>query len=143
MGSLEENKALVRRYAEEVFGKGDVDLSDEILADGYVSHNPPPGIAPDKAGREQLAVAHADAFDNLALTAADMIAEGDKVAIRWTWSGTQKAEYLGIPSTGKSVTMTGISIHRIDGGKIVETWDQVDMLGMMQQMGVIPAPQGQ
>jgi len=80
------------------------------------------------------------AFPDVRLTIEDMVAEGDKVAVRWAWSGTHRGEYMGIAPTGKEVTYTGITIHRITGGKIVESWDEVDNLGLMQQLGVAPPP---
>ena len=130
-----ENKALVRRYAEEAFGKGNIAVSDELLAAEYVHHVP--GVAPDREGRKQLANMLHTAFPDTRLTIEDMIAEGNEVAVRWTCTGTHTGEYMGIAPTGRQVTWTGSSIHRIEAGKIVESWDEVDNLGMLQQLGVV------
>ena len=136
--SLEENKAIARRYGEEAFGEGNLAVSDELLSPDYVHHVP--GVAPDREGRKQLISMLHTAFPDTRLTVEDMVAEGNKVASRWTWVGTHKGKYMGIAPTGKQVTLTGISIHCIEGGKIVESWDEVDNLGMMQQLGVVPPP---
>jgi predicted ester cyclase len=79
------------------------------------------------------------AFSDISITVEDQIAEGDKVVSRWTIRGTHKGEYMGIAPTGKQVTITGISIYRIEKGKIVEDWANSDMLGMLQQLGAIPS----
>jgi steroid delta-isomerase-like uncharacterized protein len=136
--SIEENKAIARRYGEEAFGEGNLAVSDELLSPDYVHHVP--GVAPDREGRKQLISMLHTAFPDLRITVEDMVVEGDKVASRWTSSGTHKGEYMGIAPTGKQVTFTGISIHHIEGGKIVESWDEVDQLSMMQQLGVVPPP---
>lgn len=138
--SVEENKTIVRRYAEEAFGKGNVAVSDELLSPNYVHHTLLPGITPDREGRKQLASMLRTAFPDLHVTIEDMATEGGKVAARWTCSGTHKGEYMGIAPTGKQVMWTGMSIHRIEGGKIAESWDEVDNLGMMQQLGAVPTP---
>lgn len=80
------------------------------------------------------------AFPDTKMTVEQQIAEGDKVVTRWKAQGTHKGELMGIPPTGKQVTVTGISIERIVGGMIVESWEEFDQMGMMQQLGVIPAP---
>ncbi len=138
--STEENKALVRRFIEEVWSKANLAVIDELLATNFVLHNPPPEVAPDLEGYKQwVSMTHAG-LSNLHSTIEDLIAEGDKVASRWTASGTHQGELMGIAPTGKQVTVTGISIDRIVGGKIAEEWGEMDMLGMMQQLGVIPPP---
>lgn len=137
---VDENKALVRRSSEELWSKGNVAVIDELFATNYVLHAPPPGVTPDREGYKQFVRMHHVVFPDFRNTVEDVIAEGDKVALRWTWSGTHKGEYMGIASTGKQVTVAGISILRIEGGKIVEEWDEVDMLGLMQQLGVVPPP---
>jgi steroid delta-isomerase-like uncharacterized protein len=138
--STEENKALVRRFDEEVWGKGNLAVADELLATNFVLHAPPPEVAPDLEGYKQWVSTARTAFPDLQTTIEDMIAEGDKVVTRWTVRGTHKGEIMGIAPTGKQVTMTGISIDRIEGGKIVEEWNEMDMLGMMQQLGAVPPP---
>ncbi len=136
----QENKALVRRLIEEAWNEGKLAVIDELLSPDYVLHIPFPGAASDREGYKQAVAMHHTAFAGFRLMIEDTVAEGDKVVIRWTIRGTHKGEYMGIAPTGKPVTYTGISIRRIEGGKIVEEWLELDMLGLMQQMGVVPPP---
>lgn len=136
----EENKALVRRIVEEAWNKGNLAVVDELLSPDYVLHIPLPGEAPGRKGYEQAVSMHRTAFTDFRLMIEDMVAEGDKVVIRWTIRGTHKGEYMGIAPTSKEVTYTGISIRRFEGGKIAEEWLELDTLGLMQQMGVVPPP---
>ena len=136
--STEQNKAITRRFFE-VFN---LTVVDELFTPDYVHHNP--SLTPElQRGREaykQIVNQFITAFPDLHTTVDDAIAEGDKVATRWTWRGTHKGEVMGIPATGKQVVISGVSIHRIATGKIAEGWINFDALGMMQQLGVIPAP---
>ncbi len=138
--SVEENKAIERRFIKEVVNKGDLAVLDELLATNFVDHSAPPGVAPDREGYKQFFAMTHSAFPDFHSTLEDMFAEGDKVVQRFTARGTHKGEFMGIPPTGKQVTITGIGIHRITGGKIVEDWVNMDMLGMMVQLGVVPPP---
>ena len=138
--SVEENKTIERRYMEEVWTKGNLAAVDELVATNYVDHTPMPGASPDLQGLKQFVTVVTAAFPDWHPTIEDMIAEGDKVVVRFRGSGTHKGEFIGIPPTGKQVTMMAIAIHRIAGGKIVENWLQADMLGMMVQLGVVPPP---
>ncbi len=138
--SLEENKAIERRFFEEVVNNGELAVIDELFAANFVDHSALPGTAADREGTKQFfAMAHS-AFPDFHSTLEDMFAEGDKVVQRFTARGTHKGEFMGIPPTGKQVTITGIAIHRITGGKIVENWVSMDMLGALQQLGVVPPP---
>jgi steroid delta-isomerase-like uncharacterized protein len=137
--STEENKATARRWGEEVWGKGSMAAIDELFAPNFVFNYPAPGATPDLKGYKQTVTMLCSPLSDIQSTAEDMVAEGDKVAVRWIWGGTHKGELMGIPPTGKQVKITGISILRIVGGKIVEEWGEMDMLGMLQQLGVIPA----
>jgi len=141
-GDPEENKALVRRAFEEVWNQGKLDVIDEIFAADFVYHiaGSPDIHGPD--GEKQFVTMHRTAFPDIKFTVEDWIAEGDKVVTRWTFTGTHKGELMGISPTGVQVTMTGISIGRIAGGKIVEVWGNADSLGMLQQLGAVP-PLGQ
>ena len=141
--STEQNKAIVRQMVEEIFNRGNMSRADEFLAPDFVEREElPPGIPRDREGVKQLATMLRSAFPDFKATIDDIITEGDKVVIRQTWSGTQKGEFMGIPPTGKSVSFGVIDIIRIAGGKCVEHWGQMDSMGMMQQLGVIPAPGG-
>ena len=141
--SAEENKAIVRREVEELYNPdGDLDAVDEIFTSDYILHDPslPEGGRGPESAR-QLASAFRSAFPDLHTTFDDAVAEGDKVAYRWTASGTHEGELMGIPPTGNRMTITGTAIARISGGKIEEGWQNFDALGMMQQLGVIPSPE--
>jgi predicted ester cyclase len=141
--STEQNKALFRRLMEEVFDRGNISLIDELFAPDFVEHEElPPGIAAGSEGVKQMSTMFRSAFPDFKATIDDMIAEGDKVVVRGTWSGTHKGEFMGIAPTGKRVSFGVIDIVRIAGGKFVEHWGQMDNMGMMQQLGVIPAPGG-
>ena len=138
--STEQNKALVRRL-EEVFNRGNISLVDELFAPDFVEHEElPPGIPPGREAVKQLTTMFRSAFPDFKATIDDIVAEGDKVVIRQTWSGTHKGEFMGVPPTGKSVSFGVIDIVRIAGGKLVEHWGQMDMMSMMQQLGAIPTP---
>ncbi len=137
----EENKAMVRRAVEEVFNKGNFAILDELFASDYVDHVAGAQEVRGPEGMKQFATTYRTAFPDLDITIEDQIAEGDKVVTRWTGRGTHQGELEGIPPTGKQATVTGIAIDRIVNGKVVETWDQFDTLGMMQQLGVVPAPE--
>ena len=134
----EENKALVRREIEELFNyTGNLDVAEEVYASGYVGHDPtiPEGIH-GVEGARQFAVGMRSAFPDLTCTIEDQIAEGDKVVS--THQG--ETEEMG-PPTGNRMEITGISIERISEGKVVESWDNYDAMGMMQQLGFIPSPE--
>jgi steroid delta-isomerase-like uncharacterized protein len=135
--STEDNKALVRRFYEE--GVHHPALFDELLAPTYVLHFPgsPPISGIEQA--KQLMAVYTSAFPDLQLTTEDMVAERDKVAIHNTWRGTHQGTFQGLPPTGKHVTFTGSDFFRFVGGKIAEQWADLDALGLMQQLGVIPA----
>src|SRR6266702_2027036 len=135
--STEDNKTLVRRFYEE--GVHNTALFDELLAPTYVLHFPgsPPITGIEQA--KQLMAAYTSAFPDLQLTTEDMVAEGNKVAIRNIWRGTHQGAFQGLPPTGKHVTFTGTDVFHVVGGKIVEQWADLDALGLMQQLGGLPA----
>ena len=138
--SIEENKAIVRRLLEQGLVRGNQAIGEELLADDFVDHNPLPGLPPNRDGFKQSFVVFGSAFPDFEYRIEDMIGEGDKVVARFTAMGTHKGEMAGIPPTGNRVSVTGIDIFRVTGGKIAEFWLSWDQLGMMQQIGVIPAP---
>ena len=140
--SVEENKALSRQVIEEGFDKGNMALLNELVAGNLVNHDTPPGIPPGIEGLKQVVGMYRTAFPDLRTTINLQVAEGDKVVTHWTSQGTNKGNLLGMPPTGKRATITGTTIDRIVGGKIVETWTTFDQVGMMQQLGVMPAPGG-
>lgn len=139
---MEENKALVRRGTEEVLNKGNVAAIDEFFAPNLVPYILlPPGMTRDREGYKQMVTAILTAFPDFHITVEVMVAEGDKVVARATTCGTHKGEFIGVAPTGKQATWTEIFIWRIEGGKVVEIWAEVDQLGLMQQLGVVPPPQ--
>lgn len=140
--SSEENKAVVRRFLDEVFGGGDLELVDEIFAPDYVLHDPAvPGDVVGTEGIKQYVNMYRGAYPDTHFTIEDQIAEGDHVVTRWKGQGTHRGELLGIPPTETLVTVTGIEFDRVSGGKLEETWVNYDALGMMRQLGVVPLPE--
>jgi len=137
--STEENKTIVRRF-EELFNEKQVDRADEFVARDYIDHAAQPGQAPGLDGAKQKWAMYIAAIPDLRVPIEDIVAEGDKVVVRWTAEGTQRGELLGIPPAGKRLRFSGISIYRLAEGQVAEVWEQFDRLGLMQQLGVIPTP---
>jgi len=139
--SAEENKALFRRYVEEGWAKGNVEVADEVFADRYVAHQPD-GFAQERGPEDvkQFLRQYREAFPDLQITIEDQIAEGEKVVTRWSSRGTHQGEFRGIGPTGNEVRLTGIGIFRFSDGKVVESWDNFDQLGMLRQLEAIPEP---
>ena len=137
-----ENKTLVRRYFEEAFGQGHLAVLDEVMAPQWIDHatGTPPGLANGSEGAKQLISLYRKGVPDIAFHIEDQMAEGDKVVTRWSSSGTQTGELLGMAATGKKATVAGISIDRCVGGKMVESWGVFDQLGMLQQLGLAPTP---
>jgi steroid delta-isomerase-like uncharacterized protein len=134
-----ENKVISGRADEELFNQGNLDVADELFAPNFVFHDPASGEewhGPENVKR--YAAMLRAAFPDLHQTIEEQIAEGDKVAYRWTARGTHLGELMGIAPTGNRVMFTGISIAHLAEGKIEEIWENYDALGMMQQLGVIP-----
>jgi steroid delta-isomerase-like uncharacterized protein len=136
----EENKAIVRRFVDEVQSEGNIDTIDELCSPEFVNHSAPPGAPSNREGVKQVTAMFRQAFPDSNFTVEDMVAEGNKVATRKTFHGTHQGEFLGIPPTGQRVSIELIDIVRIAGGKVVEHWSMGDNLRMMQQLGVIREP---
>jgi steroid delta-isomerase-like uncharacterized protein len=134
----EQNKALVRRVVEDVYNQGNLAVADELAASDLLVHMTSQEIR-GREGAKQYVAALRAAFPDLHLTIEDQIAEGDRVVTRWTARGTHTGQFQGIPPTGKQVRVAGTDIDRIADSKVVECWSHVDDLGMMQQLGAIPA----
>ncbi len=135
--STEANKTLVRRWAEEILSKGDLNMIDELFAADYVDHTNPPDWAPGREGHKQIVALYHAAFPDFHYTIEHQVAEEDLVVVRGTYHGTQRGVFFGIPATGVSITTTGMHLFRIAGGKIAEHWCNNDDLGVMRQLGVI------
>ena len=139
--STEANKALARRYYEEVVNGGNAALVDELFAPDYVNHvagSPEDLHGPD--GERMFDTLYRQAFPDAHLTIEDMVAEGDRVVSRLGYRGTHTGPFQGIPATGRSFVTSGIQKLRIANGRIVEAWTMPDNLGLLQQLGVVPAP---
>lgn len=142
--SAEENKAIFRRYVEEVSNEGNLELADEIF-DRYTAHQSD-GSTEERGPEDvkRFIGEFRQAFPDFRSVIEDQVAEGDKVVTRWRASGTHQGEFRGIAPTGNRIEVTGIGIFRFsEEGKVVESWDNMDQLGMMRQMGVIPNPEQQ
>ena len=142
----EQNKALVRRAIEEVLSHGDWEVFEEIYAPNVVTHYQAPVVPAGKLeGRDalrQIVESYRTAFPDLIATVEDVLAEGDKVVIRWTSTGTHRGPLGTVPATGKRVSVRAMAITRIAGGQLVEGWVMDDQLGMLQQLGVVPSMAG-
>ncbi len=137
---VEENKATVQMFYDEVLNRGNLDVIDKMTAENYVDHTAPPGMPPGREGEKQWFTMLRAAFPDGQTTIDDIIAEGDKVAVRATMTGTHQGDFMGIPATGKQVTISGIDVTRFHEGQSVEHWGQWDMAALMQQLGVAPLP---
>lgn len=137
---MKENARGSQRVIEEIFGAGNYELAHELIASegmGHDSARPDPVTGP--GGVIESARSYRDAFPDLRLTAEQVIADGDYVAIRWTARGTHRGDLFGIAPTGKETTVTGITIDRWQDGKIQESWTNWNTLGLLQQLGAMPA----
>jgi steroid delta-isomerase-like uncharacterized protein len=139
--SLESDVATVRRYYEDVLNGHDVDLLDLLAILDYVEHDPVPGQGDRREGLKQRVRMLIDAF-NPHFTIEDLVAEPGKVVVRWTHAGRHVGEFMGIPASGREFRIAGIDIHRLEGGRMAEHWHVIDQLSMLQQLGVVPVPEG-
>lgn len=140
--SPQENKAIARRFVEEVLNKGNLAAADQYFAPGYVDRATPPGIPPNLEGFKMFFTAFFAAFPDLHYVIDEEIAEGDKVVHRATGHGTMKGDFQGMKATGKHGTWTEMHILRFEGNKLAEHWANVDQMGMLISVGVMPAPEG-
>ena len=134
-----ENKALVRRWFEEVWNQGRAEAIDEMLASHAVVH----GLGttgPGPAGFKPFHAAYRDAFPNVTIQLHDLVAEGNIVAARWSGTGTHRGNGLGFDATNRAIQFSGMVFVRVENGKLVEGWNQFDQLGMLQQLGVVNLP---
>jgi steroid delta-isomerase-like uncharacterized protein len=134
---LDRNKSLVRRYYDEVLSQGDLDVLTELLHSDFVSHGAG-GLTFGADKYRAAVIASRLAFPDLRVTVEDQVAEGDKVVTRWTARGTHSAPYFGLPASHRPIVVSAIHIHRVANGKLLEHWEHIDALGVLQQMGAIP-----
>jgi steroid delta-isomerase-like uncharacterized protein len=135
------HKEIVRRVVEGVWRDRNFAIVDDLVAEEYVGHDPTqPGPIQGRDGFKQFAAMYQSAFDDALVTIDDQVGEGDQVVTRWTGRGTHTGELMGIAPTGKEVTVSGITISRLENGKIAEEWELMDALGMLVQLGAVPQP---
>jgi steroid delta-isomerase-like uncharacterized protein len=138
-----ENRKLFQRYFDVVANEGNLDLADEIFASDYQHHDPanpdPRPVVGPQGVRDHLTSLR-DAFPDLIFDIDDMVAEGDRIIVRWTARGTNTGDYFGMPATGKSIEITGMNTWRTRDGQAIEGWVNRDDMGLLQQLGVVPAP---
>ena len=143
MSVEDDNEAIVRRWLEEGWTRGNLAVADELIDPAFVTHGAGGQVVPSGPdGVRQLVTAWRTGFPDGRMIIEDLFAEGDKIVIRMTWVGTHTGEFYGRAATGRQVSVTSIGIDRIAGGKVVEGWGEVDMLGLYQQIGVIQRPGG-
>jgi steroid delta-isomerase-like uncharacterized protein len=134
--SADANKALVRRFYEEVWGRGNLPVADEVFAEEYERHDFREGEpAPGAEGQKQIAAAFRAAFPDLSWQIDFILADGDFVAGRWTATGTHLGAWAGVEPTGRPMRFSGINVFRFSDGKVVEIWNHRDDLGLMRQLG--------
>jgi steroid delta-isomerase-like uncharacterized protein len=138
--STNENAAITRRFAERVITGGDIESASEFVWEDVVEQVPLPGQGPGLEGLKHILRVMRSAFPDLDFSVKEQIAEGDKVASRFEWTGTHRGEFLGVPATGRQVRVWGVVIDRLEQGRIKDTRIIMDTLGLMMQLGVFPPP---
>ncbi len=135
----EQNKTVVRRLFDELWNKGNLSVADELFAPTYTHHDAStPDVGRGPESEKKRVTLYRNAFHDLRLTIEDIIAEGETVMARWSCRGSHKGDLSGIAPTGKQFAISGVSIARLEKGKMVEGWVNWDALGLMQQLGVVP-----
>ena len=137
--SVQRNKETFRRYVEEVWKDENLDIADEVFAEKYLSHQSD-GTVLERGPEDvkKFVTEYRSAFSDIEDVVEDMIGEGDKVVTRWTLRATHTGEFRGIPATDKRITITGIGIFRFsEEGEVMESWDSLDQLGMLKQLGAV------
>lgn len=136
----ERNKAVVHRAVEELFNTGNLDIVEQVFAPDYVDHSPSDSELSGLENVKRFVAAWRAAFPDTRSTVEDMIAEGDKVAARWTTRATHRGEFLGVPPTGNVVTAQWLGIFHLSDGRIVDSWDHYETQGLLRQLGIDPTP---
>jgi len=136
----DRNKAVIRRFVEEVQNHQDWDAYDELNDPDFVNLSAPPGAPTDREGGKYFLQALASAYPDAVVTIQDMYAEGDAVITKKTFTGTNEGEFMGMPATGRRVSFQYVDIMRLRDGRIIDHWNVVDQLSWMMQLGLIPDP---
>jgi steroid delta-isomerase-like uncharacterized protein len=138
---MQSNSNIVRRFVTEVLNQGKIESAGEFFWEDMVEQVPLPGQGPGLSGLQDVLRGMRAAFPDMHWTVEEQIAEGGKVVTRFEWTGTHKAEFFGVPATGRPVKVWGVVIDRLEGGKIKDTRIIMDALGLMMQLGAFPPPQ--
>jgi steroid delta-isomerase-like uncharacterized protein len=136
--ALSDNIEIITRF-EHAFRAGDLATIDELCDPGVVDHNPAPDQDPTLAGFRQKVAGFRSIFPDLEYDLQDIIASGDTVATRWVVTGSLQQEFMGIPATGQTIRVEGMNFYRLEDGRLTDIWTQFDGVGMMQQLGALPA----
>jgi steroid delta-isomerase-like uncharacterized protein len=138
--SESENIAVTQRFVEEVINRGRFEAADALVEEDFVELDPLPGQRQGREGLKEVVGVMRTAFPDIHWIIEETIASGDKVVSRFTWSGTQRGDFLGIPATGRKVTVPGVVIDRLNAGRMADSRILMDIFGLMQQLEVIPCP---
>jgi steroid delta-isomerase-like uncharacterized protein len=140
MNTIEQNKDTVTAFITALFSKGDLGAVDDYLAGDFVNHDPPLGVTADREGMRGVAAMFHSAFPDWHSDMEFLVGEGDLVAEVFTARGTQQGEIFGVPASGRNINLPGINVWRVRQDRIVERWGRVDELGLLRQLGLVPAP---
>lgn len=135
-----ENKAIVHKFIEEVLNQGNLERANDLVKEDFVELDPFPGQQPGREGLKAVLGGFLAAFPDMHWLVEEMVAEGEKVVTRFSWTGTHRGEFLGIPATGRSVQVKGVVIDRLENSQMADSRILMDTMSLMQQLGVIPMP---
>lgn len=136
-----DNKTVIRMFVEEVINQGRLHRADDLVLENFIELDPLPGQRQGREGLKEVIGQIRTAFPDVNWVIDEMVAEADKVFSRFTWTGTHRAAFLGVPASGKHITVKGTVLDRLEGGKMADSRLLMDTLGMLQQLGAIPPPQ--
>ena len=140
MDAIEQNKNTVSEFIDALFTKGDLGAVDDYLAEEFINHDPPVGVTGDREGMRAAGAIFRAAFPDWHSEMDILVGEGDLVVEHFTASGTQQGEIFGVQPSGHAVTLPGINIWRVRGGRILERWGRLDELGLLRQLGLVKLP---
>jgi steroid delta-isomerase-like uncharacterized protein len=136
---MQDNSAIVRRFVDEVINQGKMGSAEEFVWEDVVEQVPLPGQGPGLEGLKDVLRGMRSAFPDIDFSIKEQVCEGDKVVSRFEWTGTHKAEFMGVPATGRQVRVWGVVIDRLEAGRIKDTRILMDALALMMQLGALPA----